>query len=121
MNEKNQTPDFDFDHWVKIAQQEPDKFEIMRKQLIDAQIARTPEHLKQRIIGLQWQIDQIRNQASNPMTACLQISQKMWKYVLGENGLLKTLQEPQKILNTQENTPVAKVLSFQKPKPGNKL
>ena len=118
MNEEEKSPDFDFDHWSGIARQEPEKFELMRQQLISDLIAQAPAHLKPRMTGLQWQVDQIRKQASNPMAACLQISQKMWANVLGENGLLQVLQEPKKILSTLENAPPGKVLSFERPKSG---
>ncbi|QOJ24787.1 MAG: DUF3135 domain-containing protein [Gammaproteobacteria bacterium] len=117
MNEEEKTPDFDFDQWCRIAQSEPERFEAMRQQMINDLIARAPSHLKPRMTGLQWQVDQIRNQAANPMAACVQISQKMWANVLGENGLLKALQEPKELLNSLEKAPVAKVLSFERPKP----
>lgn len=116
MNEEEKT--FDFDLWSKMAQEEPEKFELMRQQLIDDLIAQAPEHLKPRMIGLQWQVDQVRKQASNPMDTCLQISQKMWNNVLGENGLLSALQEPKKLIRTLEKVPAGKILSFERPKSG---
>ncbi|MDE2388180.1 MAG: DUF3135 domain-containing protein [Betaproteobacteria bacterium] len=118
MNEKEKTPDFDFDYWCKVAWEEPEKFEAMRQQMIDDLIAQAPSHLKPRMTGLQWQVDQIRKQASSPMAACVQISQKMWANVLGDNGLLKALQEPKALLNSMKNVPAAKVLSFERPKTG---
>ena len=115
--EEEKSPDyFDFDQWSQLAQHEPEKFEVMRQQMIDELIAQAPTHLKQRMNGLQWQVDQIRKQANNPMAACLQISQKMWANVLGDNGLLKVLQEPKELLKTLENAPTAKVLTFERPK-----
>ena len=116
MNEEEKISDFDFDHWCKIAQQEPEKFEAMRQRMIDELIAQAPPHLKSRMTGLQWQVDQIRKQASNPMAACLQISQRMWANVVGENGLLEALQEPKKIISTLEKAPAGKVLMFERPK-----
>jgi len=116
MNEEEKSSDFDFDHWSRIAQQEPEEFELMRQRLISDLIAQAPAHLKPRMTGLQWQVDQIRKQAGNPMAACLQISQKMWGNVLGESGLLQVLQAPKKILSTLEKAPSGKVLSFERPK-----
>lgn len=118
MSEEKKALDFDFDQWSKIAQTEPEKFEAMRQQMIDDLIAQAPDHLKPRMAGLQWQVDQIRNQADHPMAACLQISQKMWAHVLSEDGLLNILKQPRKILNSMENTTTAKVLSFERPKTG---
>ena len=116
MTEKEKIPEFDFEEWSKIAQQDPEKFEAMRRQLLNNLIEQSPAHLKQRMIGLQWQVDQIRNQADNPMAACLQISQKMWNHVLGENGLLNTLREPKTILNALNNAQTATVQSLKKKK-----
>lgn len=115
--DEEKAPDFDFDLWSQLAQQEPEKFEALRQQMINELITQAPSHLRQRMTGLQWQVDQIRKQANNPMAACLQISQKMWTNVLGDNGLLKVLQEPKEILKSLENAPTAKVLSFERPKP----
>lgn len=118
MDEKEKTPDFDFDLWSRMAQQEPEKFEAMRQQLISDLIEQAPSHLKQRIVGLQWQVDQVRKQASTPMAACLQISQKMWANVLKERKvLLQALQEPKTILDTLNNEQPCKILSFEKHKP----
>lgn len=116
MSEEKKALDFDFDQWSKIAQLEPEKFEAMRQQMIDELIAQAPDHLKPRMAGLQWQVDQIRNQAGNPMAACVQLSQKMWAHVLSENGLLNMLKQPRKILTAMENPATAKVLSFERPK-----
>lgn len=118
MNEKEKMPNFDFDHWCKVAREEPEKFEVMRRQMIDDLIAQAPSHLKPQITGLQWQVDRIRQQAGNPMAACVRISRKMWANVLGKNGLLKALQEPKELLNSLKNAPTAKVLPFERPRPG---
>ncbi|PXW88923.1 uncharacterized protein DUF3135 [Nitrosomonas sp. Nm84] len=118
MDKESNISDFDFDVWSQMAQQDPEKFEAMRQQLINDLIAQAPLHLKQRMTGLQWQVDQVRKQASNPMAACLQISQRMWDNVVGEKGLLNALQEPQEILNAIKNEPTGKILSFDRYKPG---
>ena len=110
MDIEKEISSFDFDRWSEMAQQDPKKFEAMRQQFISDLLAQTPPHLKQRMIGLQWQVDQIRMQASNPMAACLQISQRMWANVLEEKGLL----ESKTIQNTPKAEPKGKVLSFEK-------
>lgn len=120
MSEEKKPLDFDFDSWSQIAQQEPEKFEAMRRQMIDELIAQAPDHLKPRMTGLQWQVDRIRNQAGNPLAACVQISQKMWTHVLSENGLLNMLKQPRKILNAMANPSTAKVIAFERPTKTNK-
>jgi len=112
--DEEEKSDFDFDLWSQMARQDPEKFEIMRQQLINDLIEQAPSHFKQRMIGLQWQVDQVRKQANNPMAACLQISQKMWNNVLGDKGLLNALQEPKTLLNTLKKEHTAKILSFER-------
>lgn len=112
MSEDKEAIDFDFDLWMQMAKQDPHQFELMRQQVINDLIAQAPPHLKMRMEGLQWQVDQIRKQADNPMMACLQISQKMWKNVLGEKGLLHALQQPQTFTDTSREASSGKILSF---------
>ncbi len=112
MDEKKLTSDFDFDTWSSMARQDPAKFEAMRQQMIDDLIDSTPAHLRPRIIGLQWKIDQMRRQTNNPLAACIQISNLMWDSVLGEKGLLNALRQPKSILNILKSRPLGKVVSL---------
>lgn len=106
--------EYDFDEWSHIAKTNPEQFELMRQQLINDLLAQVPDHLKQRIKRQQWQIDQIRKQANNPLAACIQISQKMWNSVYGENGLLTALEEPEKVLQSQIKDDPEKVIHLKK-------
>lgn len=101
--ENNKTPtEFDFDHWVKVAEQDPEKFEEMRASLINDFMEQSPEQFRKRLEGLQWQIDQVRNKSSNPMESCLAISNKMWEHFYGEKGLVSALKNSEK--NFESNT-----------------
>ena len=113
-NDNKELLDFDFDHWANVAKQDPEQFEQMRLELIDELMEQVPESYKPRIQGLQWQIDQIRNQADNPMAACLSISQKMWDKVYGEKGLLVALQEPEKILQSLNDNDADNIVPIKK-------
>ena len=117
MKNKKQASDIDFDRWARIAKEDPEQFESMRKQMIDEQIAKAPQHLRQRLEGLQWRIDQIRRQAENPMAACLIIYQEMWDSVLGKRGLLNALQEPEKLLRTLKKDCANNVIYLKKNRP----
>jgi Protein of unknown function (DUF3135) len=66
----------------------------MRKECLDELIEQAPEHFRQRMEGLQWQVDVLRERSANPMAACLSISQMMWDSVVGERGLLEALEAP---------------------------
>lgn len=93
MHNVNSNTEFDFDEWVRLAREDPDAYEDLRKQLIQEVIDNTSPEIKRRLQGLQWQIDQIRSTSANPMASCLRISQMMWDSVLGDHGLIEHMQQ----------------------------
>lgn len=106
---QNINTEFDFDKWAKLAKDDPDAYEDMRKQMIQDVIEKASPQVKQRMEGLQWQIDQIRSTSANPMSSCLKISQMMWEKVTAEDGLLvrmRQLNEPTQLpdLNTPKES-----------------
>lgn len=105
---------FDFETWAEIAKTDPERFEEMRQQLINDLFDQAPDHIRQRLEKQQWQIDQIRRQAGNPLAACIQISQKMWNSVYGEKGLLTALEEPQKLMHATTQDNAEKIISLKK-------
>ena len=85
------TRQFDFSHWSKLANDDPERFEAERAEVIADLIDQAPSSVRRRMVGLQWQIDRLREKAPNPMAACVQMSRMMWDSVLGQGGLLETL------------------------------
>jgi hypothetical protein len=71
----------DFDEWMTLAKNDPDKFEEKRRKRIESFFNNVPEEKLQRLKGLQWQIDQTRKLADNPMASCIAISNMMWDSV----------------------------------------
>ncbi len=104
MQSKNSAESFDFEYWAALARKNPEAFESMRQKCLEALIEQAPEHSKQRMRGLQWQIDQTRARSANPMAACLNISKMMWESVTGEGGLLEALEQPDKLLKAKIGT-----------------
>lgn len=82
---------FDFDHWMKLAEENPEVFEQKRQDKIQAFIKEVPKQRQQRLIGLQWRIDTEIKLANNPVDACLKIHQMMMDSVFETDGLLNTL------------------------------
>lgn len=105
--EKEQ-PHFDFNEWSHLARTDPQAFEVRRAQVIERAIRRAPPEKQQRLRGLQWRVDQERARCASPMAACVRISQMMWESLLGEHGLLDTLQNP----GRQIQRPSADILAF---------
>jgi hypothetical protein len=81
-----------FDAWVELASTDPEQFEQQRSKVLQEAInrARHP-HQRQRLQGLQWKIDMIRQNAKTPMAACVRMYDMMWDSVLGDNGMLHAL------------------------------
>ena len=114
MDTSDTRPTFDFDAWAKLARKDPQAYELERKLLIERAIMRAPAGKQQRLRCLQWKLDQIRNLASTPMAACLQINQLLWESIASEHGLLHCLQRLQSgnYPGTDKQT-TAKILQFQ--------
>ena len=66
-----------FDDLVALSKQNPQELEALRTRLCDQLIDSAPEPQRRRLRGLQFQIDMERRKASNPMAACLRISEMM--------------------------------------------
>ena len=69
----------DFEEWSKLAKRDPETFESLRTRMLDACIAQASKGRQQRLRCLQWRINQVRKTASNPMAACISISDMMWE------------------------------------------
>ena len=113
MDTTDTRPTFDFDAWAELARSNPQAFELERKLLLERAIMRAPADKHQRLRCLQWKLDQIRNLASSPMAACLQINRILWENIVSEHGLLHCLQHLQS--GTQpdsSNQTPAKILQF---------
>lgn len=94
----------DFEQWAQLARHDPHAFEQLRHRLLDAYIARSSSAHQDRLRRLQWRIDRLREQASNPMSACVQISNLMWDTF---DQLGKAYKDPD-ILQPEKSPKVAK-------------
>jgi len=104
-------PLVDFDQWASLAKTDPEAFEARRAEVIEDMIQRMPAHKQHRMRCLQWKIDQVRNQASNPLSACIKISEMMWDSLVGPGGLRDALERVGE--GDFEPPPKAKVLAFE--------
>lgn len=84
---------FNFDEWMNLAKNDPEAFEAQRQAAINAVIDASEGQRKQRLQGLQWQVDHIVQQSQTPLSACLSLSRMMWDKVQGENGLVDVLDQ----------------------------
>ena len=101
--------EIDFERWAELASTDPQKFEELRQDKISAVINKTNGQRQKRLVGLQWQIDTLREQhKDSTVAACLAISELMWETfnelasVLrsqAESGLSAPIPVPQKQAN----------------------
>ena len=114
METTSNRPKFDFNAWAILAREDPQAFELERKLLIERAIMKAPADKQQRLRCLQWKLDQIRNLASTPMAACLQINRLLWENIVSEHGLLHNLQRLQSGERPNDIDPAtAEILQFQ--------
>ncbi len=109
---------FNFDAWKKLAETNPEAFEIQRKKVLQAEIAKAPKPMQHRLTGLQWRVDMERKRCGNPTQSMIHIYKKMWNSVYGENGLLSALHantSAQLAAASRQETPAsrAQVLPFE--------
>ncbi len=71
--------EFDFDKWSELYQQDPEAFEAMRKETINAAINQAPEDMRRRLNGLIFEIEARRNEKASPLESCMNISGMMWE------------------------------------------
>lgn len=76
--------DFDFGHWAFLARTDPDAFERLRLECLEAVINAAPEPQRRRLRGLQFRIDMERRRSRTALAACIRISQMMWASVNDE-------------------------------------
>ena len=79
MSKLAQVKEWDFDVWMNLAKTDPEKFERLRTQAIDALIEAASEHRKLHLRRLQWRVDRVRERSGTPMAATLAISKMMWE------------------------------------------
>ena len=72
---------FDFDEWSALARADSEAFERRREECIAAFLEAAPEHRRQRLRGLQFQIDMERLRAGTPLGAAVRLNSMMWSSV----------------------------------------
>ncbi len=66
-----------FDTLRYLAEHDPDRLELLRNTLTEILIARSPAESRQRLRGLQFQINARVKLAANPIAACVAVSSMM--------------------------------------------
>ncbi|KXB32633.1 hypothetical protein AT959_00035 [Dechloromonas denitrificans] len=64
---------------ARLASEDPEALEALRRELIERQIASAPEAVQLRLRQLQFRIDGIRKTSSSPLAASQRIHALMWE------------------------------------------
>lgn len=104
-----QKPLPNFEHMLDLAQNDPEALERLRLDMVRDAINSAPESDRQRLHGLQFQIDGQRLVSKTPMQACIEISKMMHQSLhqlktfldghTGESPLPQSETKPAKILS----------------------
>jgi hypothetical protein len=70
--------EFDFDAWAKLAEEDPVEFERRREWALRSSIESAPPEHRQRLEGLQFQLDLERQRAGTALGSCLRLNSLMW-------------------------------------------
>lgn len=108
----------DFETWMTLAKEDPDRFEALRLATIDDFISQVPEGKRLHLRRLQWRIDQVRDRARTPLAACVALSRMMWDSFSDLRESYKDLQDDGQPIHARRPQPRnAKVLEFRRQAP----
>lgn len=107
----------DFDEMLVLAKTDPATFEARREEYIESFLTSIPAAKRNRLRGLQWQIDQTRQLARTPMASYIAISNMMWDslHLLGlqQRELVKLATgQPAQFINRQPASEKATIIPF---------
>ncbi len=83
--------EIDFNEWMDLAHRDPAAFEARRREVVDELIDQSPKDRRERLRGLQWRIDKVRERSASPMAGCLSLYGMMWDSLAGSGGLVEQL------------------------------
>lgn len=110
--------EFDFDEWAKLAQDDPEAFEIQRRKVIDEVIQSAPEGRQRDVlVKIQWKLDAARMTAKNPLDACVKMYGAMLDFVYKEGGFIDTITS----LSPEKHSQLRKVILPKKSLGGKRI
>ncbi|MDX2370801.1 MAG: DUF3135 domain-containing protein [Colwellia sp.] len=92
----------DFNTLRELAENSPDKLELILRENIAILIEKTSGSHRRRLLGLQFQIDVQRRLAKNPVDSCVRISQMMHDSFIELNRALTNLTKKKPILDKKK-------------------
>ena len=84
----------DFDYLKLLADNDPDGLERLRRLYCDRLINSAPDRYRNRLKGLQFQIDMIKRKSKNPLHSCVQISRMMMDNCYNMQQAIREMSDP---------------------------
>ena len=117
VTQNTQNDAFDFEYWMELHETDAEAFEKQRAALIQAEIAKAPEHLQRRLKGIQFELDAKRSLSDSPLESCMQMTSQMWDSFDHMRTNLNALARPEaltegEVAKLQKPAESAKVLPF---------
>jgi hypothetical protein len=81
----------DWEKWVELAREDPEKFEKERAAAIEEVIMSQPAQCRHRSRQLQWKIDAVRQTSPNALCACIRIYNMLIDAAYGPHGLIEAI------------------------------
>jgi len=94
---------FNFDEWVKLAEQDEEIFEKKRSEYLKKFIDQVPEKYHERMVGIQWVLDMERSLSPTPMASCLKMYNQMWESFCGTGSLSEEINTLLDYLNSNSS------------------
>lgn len=86
--------EFDPEHWLRLARENPEEFERQRLEAIETVIAQAPLAQRERLRALQCRIDLELRKARTPLGGAIRLQQLMWERFEALRAALNALQDP---------------------------
>lgn len=90
MSDKHLPP---FDEMVEMAKNDPEKLEAIKREMIEDIIESAPEHMRDRLRGIQTRMNLISQASSNPLDTTVKMYTEMMKSFNDLNDNLQILTE----------------------------
>ena len=108
---------FDFDAWAKLAKDDPAEFERRRENELRATIEAAPPEFRQRLEGLQFQLDLERQRCATPLASCVRMNTLVWAgfYRLRKELLALTDAVPQAAVKVRKSAEIIPLRGARRP------
>ncbi len=112
MKNRDECPELNIEQLIGLYQDDPERFEDLRRRLIDCTIEGFPSEHRQRAYGLQFQIEARLSHHKDPVARMSTISEMFWEHL---ETFQQVLNNPGAVLEERKKRQPAKVIPLRLP------